>query len=261
MLKLAPNLYHLFKELPIQKRFAAAASLGFDAVEWHFPYELPKETLKSLLDDSNLRLVHALTPVDTSKTWGIAGHPDKVDEFKRATELALEYAQTAGIATFHPHPGPLLPEFAREQCLDVLASNLDWFCAQTEPLGVTVLVESVCRLRAPQTMLRTLEEAAKVVRRIGRPNLKLIYDAYHVRNEEPGSLCTIFDQYQPLIGHVQIANVPGRHEPGVGDIDFRYFLAHLDERGYDGWVGLEYDPSVDTVSSLRWIDEYGVRKR
>ncbi|AZE52166.1 Hydroxypyruvate isomerase [Pseudomonas chlororaphis] len=262
MPKFAPNLYHLFTELPIRKRFAAAAAHGFDAVEWHFPYELPKHELKALLTDNGLQLVHALMPVDQSVTWGLAGQPDKIDEFKRSAELALEYAATVGIATLHPHPGQMPPQYSQEQCLDVLVSNLDYFCAQAASLDLTLVLESVCTIRAPKTMLRTLGQAAEVVKEVGRPNLKVLYDSYHVRNEEAGSLCAIFDEFQEVIGHVQIANVPGRHEPGVGDVDLQYFISHMHECGYRGWIGLEYDPLKDTASSLSWLANYkGIRAK
>lgn len=259
MAKFAPNLYHLFLELPARERFAAAAGAGFDAVEWHFPYEIPKAELKSLLSDNGLSFVNAVTPVDWKVSKGLAGQPTQVSDFRRSADLALEYATTCGFKTLHPGAGQIPAGVDRERCLETLKANLDYICSQAAGTPLVIAIEGVCRARFPNMILRTMAQAAEVVRAVNRPNLKLVYDTYHLRWEESGPLSPIMDEYWPLIGHIQIGNAPVRNEPGVGELDLHHLIAQTDRKGWKGWIGLEFDPSKDSWSSLMWANQYGAK--
>jgi 2-dehydrotetronate isomerase len=257
MPRIAPNLYHQFLELPARDRFAATARCGFDAIEWHFPYEIPVKELAALLRDNGLRFVNAVTPVDWRVSKGLAGQPTEVEAFRRAAGVALDYAAATGLMTLHPGPGQIPAGVERAACIDVLAENLAWLCAQAKGLDLVIAIEGVCRDRFPDMILSTIGQAAEVCDLVGAPNLKVIFDTYHLRHEESGPLSAIFERHRERIAHIQIGNAPLRHEPGVGEIDLFHLMGLFDAAGYDGWIGLEYDPSLDTWSSLRWTERYG----
>ncbi|TGD95258.1 TIM barrel protein [Methylobacterium nonmethylotrophicum] len=259
MPKLAPNLYHQFLELPARERFGAARRAGFDAIEWHFPYEIPIDDLKLLLDDNGLTFVNAVTPVDWSVSKGLAAQPGREDEFRRAADLALRYAFATGLRTLHPGPGQIPPGIAREHCIDVLRANLDYLCEQARGSDLVIAIEGVSNARFPNMVLQTIADAAAVAADLDRPNLGIIYDTFHLRHEEKGPLSAIYERHKDRIAHIQIGNAPPRHEPGVGEIDLFFLMDHFDRDGYSGWIGLEYDPSRDTWSSLRWAERYGYR--
>lgn len=257
MARFAPNLYHLFLELPAQERFAAAREAGFDAVEWHFPYELDKHVLHGLLKDNGLTLVNAVTPVDWRKDIGLAGQPGRQDEFRRSADIALEYASLCGWVTLHPGAGQVPPGVERQACVDTLKENLLWLCERAAGLPLRITIEGVCNARFPGCVLHTLDDAAQVVRELARPNLRLVYDTFHVRNEHSGSIIELMRANWDAVGHIQIGNVPGRFEPGVGEIDLHAVIRETDALGWEGWIGLELDPSRDTWTSLMWANAYG----
>jgi hydroxypyruvate isomerase len=261
MIRLAPNLYHQFLELPVRQRFAAAAKAGFDAIEWHFPYELPKSELKALLNDNGLKFTYAVVPVDwTKKDFGLGGQPGREDEFRRAADIALDYALNVPIGAINVGHGGLPFKVERQRCVETYARNLQYVCDQAKGSALIAAVEPVttASFNVP-FVLRTMEQAAEVARLVQRENMRLVYDTYHLRMEETGTLASILDRYWPLIGHVQFGNAPTRNEPGVGEIDFDYIAECLEKKGFKGWVGLEYNPSKDTWSSLSWANRYGYK--
>ena len=259
MPRLCPNLYHLFTELDIRDRFRAAAELGFDAGEWHFPHQLPKEDLKQLLDANGLRFIYGVVPVDwTRGEYGLAGQPGREAEFRRAADDGLAYAAHCNFWSLQVGHGALPKGVERQRCIETLAENLAYVCGQARGTDLRIVIEPVttARFNIP-FVLSTMEHGAQVLRMIGDERLKLVYDTYHLRMEEKGDLTAILHAYWPLIGHVQIGNAPTRNEPGVGEIDLCWILDQIEKKGYEGWVGLEYDPSIDTWSSLQWAARYG----
>lgn len=260
MIRLAPNFHHQFTELPIRDRFAAASAMGFDAVEWHFPYELPARELKALLDDNGQRFIYGVTPSDwASGNYGLAGQPGREDEFRRTANAGLEYLVEVNSYSMQVAPGAVPEGVDRRACFDTLVANLDYLCNQATGTPLTLCVEGVCDARFPgkQFVLRTIADAAQAVRAVGRDNLKVVFDTYHLRMQEQGPLSNLLDQYFDVIGHVQVGNAPVRHEPGAGELDLDFIMRRLDGRGYPYWVGLEYDPSMDTWESLLWAKRYG----
>lgn len=262
MARFAPNLHHQFLELPSAERFAAAAKLGFDAVEWHFPYELSKSELKARLRDAEQRFIYAVTPSDwAGGNFGLAGQPDQVAEFRRTAEIGLDYALEIGFRSLQVAPGSLPVDAERARYVDTLLENLHWLRERIHGTPLLLCLEGVCDARFPgkRFVLRTMQDAADIVTTIGQANVRVVYDTFHLRMQEQGSLSQILDRFFPLIGHVQIGNAPIRHEPGVGEIDLHFLIEQLDRKGYEGWIGLEYDPSGDTWSSLAWAARYGYR--
>lgn len=257
MARFAPNLYHLFLELPIEERFAAVREAGFDAIEWHFPYELDKHTLHRHLQDNGLTFVNAVTPVDWRKDIGLTGQPGRQDEFRRSAEIALEYASLCGWVTLHPGAGQIPQGMTREACVETLKENLLWLCERAAGLPLRISIEGVCNARFPGCVLQTMDHAVEVVRDLKQPNLHVVYDTFHLRHEHKGSLIELLRAHWSMVGHIQIGNVPGRFEPGVGEIDLHAIIREIDALGWEGWIGLELDPSKDTWSSLMWANQYG----
>lgn len=259
MARFCPNLYHQFVELDIRDRFAAAAEAGFDAVEWHFPHQLPKSELKALLRDHGLRFIYGVVPVDWSRgEFGLAGQPGREEEFRRAADIGLDYATYCDFWSLQIGHGALPPDASRERCIDTLVRNLAYVCEQARATDLRIVIEPVTTARfGVPFVLSTMQQGAEVLRLVNDDRLKLVFDTYHLRMEEAGALSNILDEYWPMIGHVQIGNAPTRNEPGVGEIDLHYLIERIDAKGYDGWIGLEYDPSQDTWSSLAWANRYG----
>lgn len=259
MVRICPNLYHQFTELDLRDRFAAAARLGFDAVEFHFPHQLPKEELRALLRDNGLRFIYGVVPVDWSKgEYGLAGQPGREEDFRRAADLGLAYASHCDFWSLQVGHGRLPDGIERARCMETLARNLEYICGQAKGTELRIVIEPVtsARFNFP-FVLSTMAQGAEVLHMVDDPRLQLVYDTYHLRMEETGSLSVILDTYWPLIGHVQIGNAPTRNEPGVGEIDLHYLIERIDQKGYGGWIGLEYDPSLDTWASLMWAKRYG----
>jgi hydroxypyruvate isomerase len=257
MARFAPNLYHQFLELPTRRRFAAVREAGFDAIEWHFPYELPRDELRTLLRDNGLTFVNAVTPVDWTKEKGLAAQPGREADFKRAAAIGLDYALHCDFKTLHPGPGQIPPGVERARCIDTFVRNLDDLCGQALGSSLTLVIEGVCNARFPNYVLQTMNDAIDVVKLVNRPNLKVVYDTFHLRHEEKGPLVDILERSWDYIGHIQIGNAPIRYEPGVGELDLFYLIDRIDAKGFQGWIGLEFDPSKDTWSSLTWANRYG----
>ncbi len=258
MIRFAPNFYHMFLELPVRERFAAAAKIGCTAVEWHFPYELPKQELKQLLDDNGLEFTYGVVPADwDAGVWGLGAQPGQEDDFRRAADQALEYITHCDFYSINVGAGTVPEGVERQRCVDTYIKNLDYIAGQAGNHRCLFLLEPVCRHRVPDWAMHTMAEAAEIVRAVGRANVGLVYDTFHLRWEEQGPLTAIMDQYWPLIGYVQIGNPPDRHEPGVGELDLLYLVDRAIGKGYTGAIGMELDPSKDTWSSLTWMNDYG----
>jgi len=255
--RFAPNLHHQFLELPPRERFAAARLAGFDAVEWHFPYEVPKAELKALLDDNGLAFTYCVCPVDWSRDLGLAGQPGREDEFRRSAEIGLDYAAHIRSRAMQIGPGTVPAGVERARCVDTFVANLAWFCRQAAGTGIAPNIEGVCQARFPNFVIQTIGEAEAVRAAVVDPSLRIVFDTYHLRMQETGPLAALLDRHASAIGHVQIGNAPLRHEPGVGEIDLHDVIARVHAMGYPGWIGLEYDPSADTWTSLAWMGRYG----
>jgi hydroxypyruvate isomerase len=258
MLRFDPNLRWLFTELPMLQRYEAAARAGFRGVEVAFPYDQPARELAKRLDDNGLTLVQILSPFDwDSGVRGIAALPGREAEFRSSIARAVEYAVQVGKPMIHVMAGNVEAGMRREQCLDVFEANLAHAADLARPEGITVIIEPCCSARFPNFLYKRLDEGVQVIRRVGRDNVKLCFDTFHVQMEE-GAITPRLEAVWPYIGHLQVGNVPGRHEPGTGEIHFPFLFQQFERLGWKGWIGCEYTPSGPTLDTLGWGAPYGI---
>ena len=253
MPKLAANLTMMYNEHPFPERFAAAARDGFRGVEYLFPYEHPAIELRSLLEASGLeQVLFNAPPGDWQKgERGLASLPGREDEFRRSIDKALEYAGVLGNRRVHVMAGLIAPGEDRARHREVYVRNLAHAAAQAAPAGITVVIEPINTRDIPGFFLNRQDEAHAIRTEVGAPNLRVQMDLYHCQIVE-GDLAMKMRQYIAGVGHIQIAGVPQRHEPDVGELNYPYLLALLDELAYDGWVGCEYRPRAATSAGLGW---------
>ena len=254
MPRFAANLSMMYNEHPFLDRFGAAARDGFTGVEFLFPYEHPAADIRARLDEHGLtQALFNCPPGDWAKgERGIASRPGREDEFKRSIDKALEYAQVLGNQCLHVMAGLIAPTEDRARHREAYVKNLAHAAAQAKPLGITVVIEPINTRDIPGFFLNRQDEAHAVCKDVGAANIKVQMDLYHCQIVE-GDVAMKMRQYMPGVGHVQIAGVPERHEPDIGEVNYPYLFALMDELGYDGWVGCEYRPRRGTSEGLGWI--------
>jgi hydroxypyruvate isomerase len=255
------NLSFLFNEVPFLDRFAAAAHASFEAVEFAFGYDHPVTEIAARLSAHGLRqiLINA-PPGDWPKgDRGLASCPGREPEFVASIATALRYADALACPLIHVLAG-VLPEGAdleaRAGHRATFVRNLRIAADEAGQQGVTLTIEPINARDIPGYFLNTQAEAHAIREEVGAANLKVQMDFYHAQIVE-GDLAEKFRRWQGNIGHVQIAGVPGRHEPDIGEVNYLYLFKLLDELGYDGWVGCEYRPAADTHAGLAWLDKAG----
>lgn len=260
MPKFAANLSLLFNELSFLDRFAAARSAGFDAVEFLFPYAFEAEQILGRLRRYGLDLaLHNLPPGDwAAGDRGMACDPRRLLEFQDSVGLALEYALDLGVKQLHCMAGKLPPKVPAERAHATFVDNLRFAAGALAPHGIRLLIEPINDRDMPGYFLTHSSQAAAIIAEAQLDNLFLQYDVYHMQRME-GDLANTLRERLPIIRHIQIADVPGRHEPGSGEINYPFLFGLLDELGYDGWVGCEYIPRGDTVAGLGWRDGAEIR--
>lgn len=254
MPKFAANLTMLFTELPFLDRFEAAARAGFKAVEFLFPYAYDAQELRRRLDDNGLQLVlHNLPPGDwDGGERGIACHPDRVDEFRAGVARGIEYAQALGVRQLNCLAGKAPAGVDDTLLRQTLVDNLRHAAQQLQRAGLRLLVEPINTFDIPGFYVNRTQQAIDILDQVGADNAFVQYDIYHAQRME-GELAATLEQQLNRIGHIQLADNPGRHEPGSGEINYAFLFAHLDRIGYDGWIGCEYKPATTTEAGLGWI--------
>ncbi len=259
MPKFAANLTMLFTEAPFPDRFAAAARAGFRAVEYMFPYPYAKEQLRELLQANGLTQVLFNLPAGdwAAGDRGIAADPLRVAEFRQGVDLAVDYALALGASRLNCLAGKRRPGLSESEAGETLADNLAYAADVLAGHNLTLLVEAVNRFDIPDFLLHRIDQVQKILDAVERPNVAIQYDIYHAQREQ-GELAATLAAHLRHIGHIQIADNPGRHQPGTGEINFPFLFAEMDRLGYDGFVGLEYVPAPDTLSSLGWIGAMGL---
>ena len=254
MPKFAANLSMLFTEAPFIERFALAHAAGFHGVEFLFPYAFDPDEINERLQRHPLQLVlHNLPPGDwQAGERGMACDPRRFAEFQDSVGIALGYAKELGTPRLHCMagilPGRVAPDRAREAYIRALQYAADQFA----PLGIEVLIEPINDYDIPGYFLNHSRQALGILSDAARPNLFLQYDIYHMQRME-GELANTIRACLPQIRHMQLADTPGRHEPGTGEINFPFLFRLLDELGYQGWIGCEYVPSTSTENSFSWL--------
>ena len=254
MPRFAANLSMMYNEHAFLDRFAHAARDGFRAVEFLFPYEHPAAEIKARLAAHGLtQALFNAPPGDWAKgERGIASRPGREAEFKASLGKALEYARVLGNDRLHVMAGLIAPGEDRARHRETYLRNLALAAAEAKPLGITVVIEPINTRDIPGFFLNRQDEAHAVCRDVGAANLKVQMDLYHCQIVE-GDLAMKIRQYMPGVGHMQIAGVPERHEPDVGELDYPYLFKVIDDAGYDGWVGCEYRPRKGTSEGLGWL--------
>ncbi|MGP9465839.1 MULTISPECIES: 2-oxo-tetronate isomerase [unclassified Halomonas] len=262
MIRLAANLSMLFNEHDFMGRFSAAADAGFKGVEYLFPYAYSAAELRQALDETQLeQVLFNLPPGDWEKgERGLASLPGREAEFRDSVIEALRYAETLNCPHVHAMAG-LLPEDADATTLaDHQATylrNLHFAATEAAKLGKGILIEPINTRDMPHYFLSGQAQAMAVLKALGANNLKLQFDLYHCQIME-GDLIRHLERQFSAIGHVQVAGVPERHEPDVGEINYPALFARLEALGYSGWVGCEYRPAGDTRQGLGWGRHYGL---
>ena len=258
MPKLAANLSLLFPELPFLDRFAAAAKAGFRYVEYQFPYAFGSAAeVAARARDAGVEVVlHNLPAGDAAKgDRGIACQPARVAEFREGVERGIEYARAAGCPRLNALAGIAPEGVPRGKLFDTLVENLRYAADRLQAAGLTLLTEPANPRTIPGFFLNTSQQGVAAIDAAGAANLMLQYDIFHMQIVE-GDLAKTIERLLPKIGHLQLADVPDRHEPGTGEINFDFLLPHIDRLGYRGWIGCEYLPQGDTIQGLAWAKRY-----
>jgi hydroxypyruvate isomerase len=257
MPKLAANLSTLFKERPFLERFAAAARAGFRAVEYQYPYEHKPHDIAAAARDARVEVVlHNMPRGDPSRAeHGTACLPGREQRFREDLEQAVAYAKAAGCKRLHCMAGVAPAGADRTQLHAAYLANLRHASARLAAEGMHVLIEPLSERTVAGCFLSSSSQAARVVEELGVDNVWIQYDLFHMQIME-GNLSETIERLLPKIGHLQIADVPGRHEPGSGELNFGFLLDHIDRLGYSGWIGCEYNPLGDTVQGLTWAKPY-----
>lgn len=253
MPRFAANLSLLFTEDHFLDRFDAARANGFDAVECQFPYAWPASEIASRLARARLPLVLHNLPAGQwdAGERGMACDPDRIDEFRASVTLAIAYASELGVQQLHCLSGLLPAGVAPALAHQTLVGNLRYAALRLGQHGMRLLIEPINTFDMPGYFLTGSAQAAAIIEACGADNLFMQFDMYHLQRMGE-DLAQSLRTWLPLIGHIQVADTPERHEPGSGGIDYRTLFALLDELGYEGWVGCEYHPKAGTVAGLGW---------
>jgi hydroxypyruvate isomerase len=259
MPRFAANLTMLFTEASFMERFALARAAGFTHVEYLFPYPFPAADLKAALDRHGLTQVLFNLPAGdwAAGDRGIAALPGRSDEFRAGVPKAIEYARALGVPRLNCLAGKRVAGRSDDEHWRTLVDNVRFAATALAAHGLELLVEPINRFDLPGFFINRTEQALRLIDEVGQPNVRVQYDLYHAQREE-GELAATLRRHLPRIGHIQIADNPGRHQPGTGEINFPFLFRELDAAGYAGWVGLEYIPKPDTTASLGWMQAMGV---
>jgi hydroxypyruvate isomerase len=260
MPKFAANLSFIFQEVDFLDRFAAAAECGFKAVEYLGAYDHPLERVAAQLEKHGLtQALFNLPPGDWTKgERGLAALPGREAEFRAGVDTALTYAKATKCRLVHAMAG-LVPEGDDRAAAErSYVANLRYAAERAAPEGVSVIIEPINTRDIPGYFLNTTRQAIAIIDRVGRPNLQLQLDLYHVQIME-GDLAHHIRTLAGRYPHIQIAGNPGRHEPDIGEINYPFLFDLLDEIGYAGWIGCEYRPQTETRAGLGWARRYGIR--
>jgi len=254
MPRFAANLTMLFTEYDFLDRFEEAALSGFEAVEFLFPYAWPAEEIRRRLDSHGLTLVLHNLPAGNwdAGERGIACHPDRVAEFREGVAQAIVYAKALGVKQLNCLAGKAPAGIADDVLRRTFVENLRFAAAELKKAGLRLLIEPVNTFDIPGFYLNRTAQALSILDEVGADNAFVQYDIYHAQRME-GELAATLQKNLPRIGHVQLADNPGRNEPGTGEINYAFLFSHLDRIGYDGWIGCEYKPAVSTETGLGWI--------
>lgn len=253
MPRFAANLTMLFTEVPFLDRFERAAKAGFTAVEFLFPYAFPASEIRARLDKHGLALVlHNLPAGDwDAGERGIACLPDRLEEFRAGVARAIDYAKALGVSQLNCLAGKAPAGVDEASLRRTLVANLRYAAAELQQAGLRLLIEPINNYDIPGFYLNRTAQALSILDEVGASNAFVQYDIYHAQRME-GELAATMQKHLSRIGHIQLADNPGRNEPGSGEINYEFLFAHLDRIGYSGSIGCEYKPATNTEAGLGW---------
>ena len=255
MPKFSANIGFLWPDRPLLARIDAAAAAGFKAIELHWPYSVPADAVREASERNGLKVLGVNTPIDDAKgEFGLGAVEGRQEDFRKGFAQAADYTRTIGAGSIHVMAGDVASE-RKTAAADLFTENLRWASAQAPDL--TLLLEPINRRDRPGYFYSSIPEAAAMIARGGAPNLRIMFDFYHIGI---GGFPVLqeFEAHLPLVGHVQIAAVPSRAEPDDSELDYRAVFKALDRLGYPGWVGCEYRPRASTDEGLSWTTGLGV---
>ncbi|RYG56267.1 MAG: hydroxypyruvate isomerase family protein, partial [Alphaproteobacteria bacterium] len=257
MPRFSANISMLYPELPFLERFAAAAADGFKAVEYVGAYDQEPEAIKALLDRHGLAQALFNMPAGDWAVGerGIGCLPDRVQDFRRSVDTAIKYAEATECGQVNCLAGIMPVGHDRAALEAVLIDNLRYAAPRFAEAGIKLLVEPINPRDMPGFMVNSSDDYERIAEAVDHENLYLQYDFYHMQVVQ-GDLINTFRRLQSRIAHVQIADLPGRHEPGTGEINYPNIFRMLDEVGYAGWVGAEYRPEASTSAGLSWYQAW-----
>ena len=254
MPQFAANLTMLFTEHEFLDRFEAAAKAGFKAVEFLFPYAYPVAELQQRLKALNLQLVLHNLPAGNwdAGDRGVACDPARVEEFRAGVARGIEYGTALGVPHLNCLAGKAPAGVDAQTLRNTFVANLRYAAAAFKKAGLNLLIEPINRFDIPGFYLNTTAQAISILDEVGADNAYVQYDIYHAQRME-GELANTMSAQLARIGHIQLADNPGRNEPGTGEINYAFLFRHLDRIGYKGWIGCEYKPAARTEDGLGWI--------
>jgi hydroxypyruvate isomerase len=255
MPRFAANLTLMFNEHAFLDRFAAAADAGFTAVEFLFPYDHPADAIAERLERHGLtQALFNLPPGDwAAGERGLAALPDRFEEMQAGVEMGLAYARATGVARLHLMAG--MADAADPEAKSAYRRAVAWTAERVAREDLDLVLEPINARNMPGYFLADFDAAAALIRELRLPNLKLQFDLYHCQILH-GDVTTRLRALMPMVGHVQTASVPARHEPGTGEMNDAFLFAELDRLGYAGFVGCEYNPAAGTAEGLGWFEPY-----
>jgi len=247
----------LFHEYEFLDKFKPAAKAGFKGVEYLFPYPYTPNDLKQRLDDNQLTQVLFNLPAGdwSSGERGITCHPDRVSEFRDGVEQAIEYAKALNCSQCNALAGIIPQGISAQQAEETFIDNLRFASNKLDQQGIKLMIEAINTYDIPGFFLNKTAQTMAILRQVKSDNLFYQYDIYHMQRME-GELSSNIQKQLPRIGHIQVADNPGRHEPGTGEINFDFILKFIEQLGYKGWIGAEYIPANTTEQGLGWIEQY-----
>ena len=256
MPQFAANLTMLFNEVPFLERFEKANKAGFKAVEFLFPYPFSASEIKQKLDQYQLKLVlHNLPAGDwDAGERGIACLPDRQAEFRDGVSKAIEYAKALGVNQVNCLAGKTPAGTDLKILHSTFVENLRYAAQELKKANIRLLIEPINTFDIPGFFLNTTKQATHILEEVASGNLFVQYDIYHAQRME-GELANTIEKNLAKIGHIQLADNPGRNEPGTGEINYAYLFKFLDRIGYQGWIGCEYKPATTTEAGLDWIKQ------
>jgi len=257
MPRFAANLGYLFTERPLLERVDAAAAAGFKAIELQFPYDVPASAMKAAIEKNKLTILGLNTPPGARDgEFGLAAVPGREKDWQGLFSRALDYASAIGASAIHCLAGKVAPE-QRPAAGKVFADNLAKAADLAREKNITLLIEPINARDRPNYFLNHVEHAAGVIAKVGKANIRVQFDFYHVQIVG-GDLTYRLEKFLPVIGHLQCAAVPSRHEPDEGEVNYQAVFEAVDRVGYKGWIGAEYRPRARTEDGLGWARRYGV---